>query len=170
MYTQKKNLKLIIILLFTISQALAQTKMSTATDTSPGIDSVFLQFSEAYRTLDSLALGQLYIPNGAIIRHEAGDPPMVIQGRENITQYFSRTFETLRTQRISLTIEFKTLSLIVDGTKANAIGYYKVTRQEQQGQRHSYGKFAILLQKSGGQWYFITDTESRATEDEWKKR
>jgi hypothetical protein len=160
---------LIIISLFTMSQSLAQIKISSALITNPGIDSVFLRFSEAYRTLDELALRKLYIQDGVIIRHEAEDLPMVIQGRENITQYFSRTFETLRAQRISLTIEFKTLSLFVNDTKATGIGYYKVTRQEQQGQRYSYGKFAVLLQKLGGQWHFITDTESKATEDDWKK-
>jgi ketosteroid isomerase-like protein len=167
--TRNKILKLILISLFALSQSLAQTKMRHALDTSLGIDSVFVRFSEAYRNLDALALKQLYIPEGAIIRHEAGNPPVVIQGQENIKQYFSRTFGALRAQRTALTIEFKTLTVIVDSTKATGIGYYKVSLHEQQGLRYSYGKFAVLLHKSGGQWYFITDTESRATEDEWKK-
>lgn len=162
---RRKIFNLIIISLLTVSHSIAQTKISSA----PGIDSVFLRFSEAYRTQNALALRQLYAPAGAIIRHEAGNPPMVIQGHENITQYFSTAFETLRAQRTSITIVFKTLSLIADDTRATVIGYYKITRDEQQSQRDSYGKFAVLLQKSGGQWYFITDTESRATEDEWKK-
>lgn len=120
-----------------------------------GIDAVYAQFSEAYRTLDTGKVSALYTEGAAYL------PPNndILQGREQIRPTFQSFFDWMKKEGRTMTISFQIVQRMVDSKLAYDVGIYTI-RQYKDGKEVSKGggKFVVVaVRGKGGKWLFQVD-------------
>ncbi len=120
-----------------------------------GIDAVYGQFSEAYRTLDVEKVANLYTENAAYL------PPdrEILQGREKIRPTFQEFFDYVKNNGQTMTISFRIFQRKVDKNLAYDVGIYTI-RQYKDGKELGIGqgKFVVVaVKEKDGNWRFQVD-------------
>ena len=120
-----------------------------------GIDAVYAQFSEAYRTLDTGKVSALYTEDASYL------PPNndILQGREAIRPTFQGFFDWIKKEGRTMTISFQIVQRMVDSKLAYDVGIYTI-RQYKDGKEVNKGggKFVVVaVQGKDGKWLFQVD-------------
>ena len=121
-----------------------------------GIDGIYRQFSEAYRTLDVQKVTGLYAENAAYL------PPNdnILQGREQIRPTFKSFFDYIKNEGRTMTISFQIFQRKVDKNLAYDVGIYTI-RQFKDGKQvgtAGQGKFVVVaVKEKDGKWRFQVD-------------
>jgi ketosteroid isomerase-like protein len=167
MIIQKSAYWLMWLLLFPVGLAFGQATSPEASK----IDRLYQRFSESYPKLDSRSLGNCYADNALLINHYQNNLPQILAGKPAILADFLAYFDQLKKEKQKPTIEFVISRRTIAKDRAYDLGYYKFTLSDSTGAgQSSYGKLAIVLAKGkGGEWRFLTDTNSTATEAEYEK-
>jgi uncharacterized protein (TIGR02246 family) len=154
-----KKLFLVITLLFVSFAANAQTgELVLEKDVSAHkeIDAIYKSFSEAYRTLDTEKVANLYAENAAYL------PPDndILQGREAIRPTFKSFFEWIKKEGRTMTISFQIFQRKADPNLAFDVGIYTI-RQFKDGKpigAEGKGKFVVVaVREKDGKWRFQVD-------------
>ena len=120
-----------------------------------GIDSIYKDFSEAYRTLKPELVSSLYTKDAAYL--VPGND--IMTGRENILANFSGFFKSIRESGRSMTISFHINQRMVDKKLGYDVGIYTL-RYYKDGkmQGESKGKFVVVSVKGKDKkWRFQVD-------------
>jgi uncharacterized protein (TIGR02246 family) len=125
------------------------------------IDSLYGEFSAAYRTLDAARVANLYAPDALY-----GSPgaPGFLHGRAPIEADFQRFFAAVRADSAGIAISFRFVERRRSPTLATDVGFYALSTTQGDSARTGAGKFVtILAPDSAGHWRFVLDTYSDAT-------
>ncbi len=154
----KKYLFSAVMILCTSFVSYAQTpELSLDAGVKPhaGIDEIYRDFSDSYRTLNLDKLAGLYTENAAYLVPDEE----VMTGRDNIRGSFRGFFESMKAESRSMAIAFR----IVQRRAGKDLGYdvgiftlrmYKDGKQTSSGQ----GKFVVVTVKDkDGKWRFQVD-------------
>jgi uncharacterized protein (TIGR02246 family) len=118
------------------------------------LDSVYAQFSEAYKTLDVTKVASLYTENASYL------PPNnnILHGREEIRPTFQSFFDWVKKEGRTMTISFQIVQRLVDTRLAYDVGIYTI-RQYKDGKEVSKGngKFVVVAVRDNGKWRFQVD-------------
>lgn len=120
-----------------------------------GIDAVYAQFSEAYRTLDPAKVGNLYSQDASYL------PPdqEILLGRDKIRPTFDSFFEWAKQEGRTMTISFRIVQRKVDKNLGYDVGVYTL-RQFKDGKEvaSGQGKFVVVaIREKSGKWLFQVD-------------
>jgi uncharacterized protein (TIGR02246 family) len=154
-----KKLFLLIALLFVSFAANAQMdELVLEKDVSAHreIDAIYRSFSEAYRTLDTEKVANLYAENAAYL--SPGND--ILQGREAIRPTFKSFFEWIKKEGRTMTISFQIFQRKSDTNLAFDVGIYTI-RQYKDGKQigaDGKGKFVVVAaREKDGKWRFQVD-------------
>jgi uncharacterized protein (TIGR02246 family) len=153
----KKILFILMFLLVSIG-ANAQSEeliLEKGVSAHKGLDAVYAQFSEAYRTLDVEKVANLYTEDAAYL------PPNnnILQGREEIRPTFREFFDYVKSKGQIMTISFHIYQRKVDKNLAYDVGIYTI-RQSKDGKEigTGQGKFIVVaVKEKNGTWRFQVD-------------
>lgn len=148
----------LILMAFCAIGASAQDQsltLDTGVSRHAGIDAVYAQFSEAYRTLDSAKVAALYAPDASYL------PPgqEILLGRDKVRPTFESFFEWAKREGRTMTISFRIVQRKVDKSLAYDVGIYTL-RQFRDGKEvaSGRGKFVVVAIKDrSGKWLFQVD-------------
>jgi uncharacterized protein (TIGR02246 family) len=147
----------LIIAISSLSSFAQNPELTLEKGVSPhkGIDPVYAQFSEAYRTLDTAKVSSLYTENAAYL------PPNsdILVGREQIRPSFQSFFDWIKKEGRTMTISFQIVQRMVDTKLAYDVGIYTI-RQYKDGKEvnKGSGKFVVVaILGKDGKWQFQVD-------------
>ena len=132
-------------------------------------DQVWIPFMETYTSFDAEGYNELHTDNVLRINR---DGQRIKVGDEYKSDQISSAQKNLQ-KGAKRSIEFAFIERIHDGDHGFEVGYYKVTYLSPDGNRYSYGKFHVVLQKLEGQWKILMDADSSLdgsiTEEEFSR-
>jgi len=154
----KKIVFFLAILLFSLSANAQTDELVLEKDVSAHkeIDAIYKSFSEAYRTLDTEKVANLYAESAAYL------PPDddILQGREAIRPTFKSFFEWVKKEGRTMTISFQIFQRKADTNLAFDVGIYTI-RQFKDGKQigtEGKGKFVVVaVREKDGKWRFQVD-------------
>lgn len=120
-----------------------------------GIDAVYRDFSEAYRSLDVEKVVNLYTGTAAYLAPNDD----VVTGRDNIRPGFKNFFDSVRSSGGAMTISFEIVQRRVEGGIGYDVGIFTL-RNFKDGKEtgKGQGKFIVVAVKDGdGKWRFQVD-------------
>lgn len=120
-----------------------------------GMDAVYKQFSEAYRTLNVEKVTNLYTENAAYLV-----PDMDIQqGHAEIRQGFKGFFDWIKQEKQNMTISFQIFQRKVEENMGYDVGIYTIRRYKDGKEvGKGQGKFVVVaLKQTDGTWRFQVD-------------
>jgi ketosteroid isomerase-like protein len=123
-----------------------------------GIDKIYSRFSEAYRTLNSEMVTNLYTDNAFYL-----SPGNDIQrGRATILGNFDGFFRNVKQSGGKMSIAFRILERRVSGDMAYDVGIYSLSSTNAKGETNiGRGKFVVVaLRSENGDWKFQLDSYS----------
>lgn len=138
------------------SGATADLTLDAGVAKHAGIDKIYSRFSEAYRTLNSEMVANLYTDNAFYL-----SPGSDIQrGRGTILGNFDGFFRNVKQSSGKISIAFRILERRVSGDLAYDVGIYSLSSTNAKGETHiSRGKFVVVALKSeNGDWKFQLDS------------
>ena len=153
-----KRLLLSLIILFVSSQVNAQTSeliLEKGVAAHKGIDEVYSQFSESYRTLDAEKVINLYTETAAYLQPNDD----LLQGRDKVRGVFAPYFERVRRDGQTMTISFQIFQRKADKNMAYDVGIYTL-RSFKDGKEIGAGKgkfVVVALKEKDGKWRFQVD-------------
>jgi uncharacterized protein (TIGR02246 family) len=120
-----------------------------------GIDAVYTEFSEAYKTLDTTKVTALYTENASYL------PPNnnILKGRDEIRPTFQSFFDWIKKEGRTMTISFRIVQRMVDEKLGYDVGIYMI-RQYKDGKEVSSGSgkfFVAAVREKDGKWRFQVD-------------
>lgn len=120
-----------------------------------GIDDVYRQFSESYRTLDAEKVVNLYTETAAYL------PPNddLLQGRDKVRGVFAPFFDSVKKDGQTMTISFQIFQRGADANMAYDVGIYTL-RSFKDGKQINTGsgKFVVVaVKEKDGKWRFQVD-------------
>ena len=135
------------------------------------IESIYQSFSAAYATFNAEKMSNCYLDNAVSIAHYEGKKPFILNGKKAILNDCNDFFNAIKSNKQTLTIEFKIIERTINNKKIFDIGYYKLTiLKDNKIIEINYGKIAIILAKNTeNKWKYETDTNSTASELEFNK-
>src|SRR5687767_6881094 len=157
-----RSIALLIAILFSTaiftnaqSTATADLTLDTGVTKHAGIDKIYSRFSEAYRTLNSEMVANLYTANAFYL-----SPGSDIQrGRATILGNFDGFFRNVKQSGGKISIAFRILERRVSGDMAYDVGIYSLSSTNAKGENNvSRGKFVVVaLRSENGDWKFQLD-------------
>lgn len=154
-----KKLFLVIVLLFGSFAVNAQTDelvLEKGVSAHKEIDAIYKSFSEAYRTLDTEKVANLYAENAAYLAPDND----ILQGREAIRPTFRSFFDWIKKEGRTMTISFQILQRKAETNLAFDVGIYTI-RQFKDGKpigTEGKGKFVVVaVREKDGKWRFQVD-------------
>jgi uncharacterized protein (TIGR02246 family) len=154
----RKIVFLLAILLFSLSINVQTSELVLEKDVSAHkeIDAIYKSFSEAYRTLDTEKVTNLYAENAAYLVPDND----ILQGREAIRPTFKSFFEWVKKEGRTMTISFQIFQRKADSNLAYDVGIYTI-RQFKDGKQigtEGKGKFVVVaVREKDGKWRFQVD-------------
>lgn len=148
---------LFIVLVFTFG-CIAQSgdlTLKTGVSSHAGVDDVYRQFSESYRTLNVDMVANLYTDDAAYLVPDDD----VMTGREPIRASFKRFFDSVRQGGRTMTISFEILQRRVEKNIGYDVGIYTL-RTSKDGKEigSGQGKFVVVaVKEKDGKWRFQVD-------------
>ena len=153
-----KKLLLLLVILFVSFQIKAQTAepiLEKGVAAHKGIDDVYRQFSESYRTLDAEKVINLYTETAAYLQPNDD----LLQGRDKVREVFAPFFERVKKDGQTMTISFQIFQRKADKNLAYDVGIYTL-RSFKDGKEIGTGKgkfVVVAVRKKGGAWRFQVD-------------
>ena len=138
------------------SAATADLTLDAGVAKHAGIDKIYSRFSEAYRTLNSEMVANLYNEDALYL-----SPGRDIQrGRRTIFGNFDSFFRIAKQSGGKISIAFRILERRVSGDMAYDVGIYSLSITNSKGETIiSRGKFVVVaLKAENGDWKFQLDT------------
>lgn len=156
----KKTAVIVLLNLILALSVFAQTgeeslKLETGVRMHQGIDEIYRQFSDSYRTLNVEKVTNLYTEHAAYLAPERD----ITQGRAAIRENFRSFFERVKTDGRNMTISFQILQRQVDKNMAYDVGVYTI-RSYKDGKQigTGQGKFVVVaVKEKDGKWRFQVD-------------
>ena len=131
------------------------------------IDAIYKSFSEAYRTLDTEKVANLYSENAAYLAPEND----ILQGREAIRPTFKSFFDYVKNEGRTMTISFQIFQRKIEKNLGYDVGIYTI-RQFKDGKQiggAGQGKFVtVAVKEKDGKWRFQVDGYSNLKSPEKK--
>lgn len=155
----KRPLFTVIFVLLCGSLAAAQAEADLTLDEGvkahSGVDAVYKDFSEGYRTLKPETVADLYTEDAAYL--SPGDD--VTTGRPAILENFTGFFERIRDRGQTMTIRFRILQRKIDKNMGYDVGIYTLNYyKDGESVSESQGKFVgVLVKGKDGKWRFQVD-------------
>jgi len=153
----KKLLPLLIVLFVSlnINAQTSELVLEKSVAAHKGIDAIYRQFSESYRTLDAEKVINLYTETAAYL------PPNddLLQGRDKVRAVFTPFFDTVKKDGQTMTISFQIFQRKVDKNLAYDVGIYTL-RSYKNGKEigSGNGKFVVIaVKEKDGVWRFQVD-------------
>lgn len=153
-----KLILLLALFLFSSISITAQTSdLSLDAGVKPhsGIDAIYRDFSEAYRTLNFDQVGGLYTESAAYLVPDQD----VMTGRDGIKGTFRDFFQAMKSEGKTLAISFRIVQRQVEKNLGYDVGIYTL-RVLKDGKELSsgQGKFVVVAVKDkDGKWRFQVD-------------
>jgi ketosteroid isomerase-like protein len=121
----------------------------------PKLDSVYLEFADAYRDLNLDAISDIYADDAFYLAPDRG----ILRGSPAITETFQEMFDAAREEGIDLKIRFHIVSRQVSGRMAVDVGTFVVDRSKDDAiQKTSTGKFIVVARRGyDDRWRFRVD-------------
>ena len=154
----KKYLLLSLLFLFTFpvySQETPELVLENGVAAHKEIDSIYKNFSEAYKTLDVEKVTNLYTENAAYLPPEND----ILQGRDQIRPTFKSFFDWIKKEGRTMTIAFQIVQRKANKNLAYDVGIYTI-RQFKDGKPvgTGQGKFVVVaVKEKDGKWRFQVD-------------
>ncbi len=153
----KKLLPLLIVLFVSlhVQAQNADLVLEKGVEAHRGIDEVYRQFSESYRTLDAEKVTNLYTENAAYLQPNDD----LLQGRDKVREVFAPFFERVKKDGQTMTISFQIFQRKTDKNLAYDVGIYTL-RSFKDGKEIGIGrgKFVVVaVKEKGGVWRFQVD-------------
>lgn len=136
---------------------------SRTSEASAQLDALYSRFAEAYATLDSEKVAELYADDARYLIGQ--DRQGILRGRPDIVATFSHLFEWARTESATLGIEFAIDRRVVGESLSYDVGSYrlKIHKQGADEPEIATGKFATVFEfDSDHGWRFVVDSWSDA--------
>lgn len=120
-----------------------------------GIDEIYRKFSKAYDDLDPAGVADLYTESAAYLSPGSD----VRFGRDAVLDSFTRSFDSVRTRKLTWRITFRILQREVGEDLGYDVGIYSLTTTPEEGaSRTDRGKFVVVTRKGkDGIWRFQVD-------------
>lgn len=153
-----KKLLLVSVLLFVSLSATAQTNeliLEKGVLAHKGIDDIYRQFSESYRSLNSEIVTNLYTESAAYLVPDDD----IMQGREKIRASFQGFFDSVRKDGRTMTISFQIFQRKANKNMAYDVGIYTL-RSFKDGKKigMGQGKFVVVaVKEKDDKWRFQVD-------------
>ena len=133
---------------------------------SPDLDSVYMQFAEAYRTLNPQLVTDLYHDNSLYLSQGGA----INEGLDAVNNNFTSFFNWVKEEGRSMEIEFLIISRDIEKNMASDVGYYLLTYSQDGEKKENCGKFSTVLKPDAdGQWKFLVDSYNDAPVEVFKK-
>lgn len=120
-----------------------------------GIDAVYAEFSESYKSLDTTKVTGLYTENASYLPPDSN----ILTGREAIRPSFQSFFDWIKKESRTMTISFRIVQRMVDEKLAYDVGIFTI-RQYKDGKEVSSGSgkfFVAAIREKDGKWRFQVD-------------
>lgn len=153
-----KKLLLLSLLLLVSFSANAQTSelvLEKGVLAHKGIDDIYRQFSESYRSLNPEIVTNLYTESAAYLVPDDD----IMQGREKIRASFQGFFDSVKKDGRTMTISFQIFQRKADKLMAYDVGIYTL-RSFKDGKEigMGQGKFVVVaVKEKDGKWRFQVD-------------
>jgi len=153
-----KKLLLLLIVLFVSIHARAQNSelvLEKGVEAHKGMDAIYRQFSESYRTLDAVKVVNLYTETAAYLQPNDD----LLQGRDKVRGIFAPFFEMVKKDGQTMTISFQIFQRQADTNLAYDVGIYTL-RSYKDGKEINIGrgKFVVVaVKEKDGVWRFQVD-------------
>ncbi len=119
-----------------------------------GIDAVYKDFSEGYRTLKPEMVANLYTEDAAYLSPNGP----VTNGRAAILENFTGFFDNVRNSGRNMTISFQILQRQVEKNLGYDVGIYTLNYyKDGKSLSEHKGKFVVVAVKENGKWLFQVD-------------
>lgn len=119
------------------------------------IDSIYAQFTAAYKTLDTAKVSSLYTQTAAYLPPDSD----ILHGRDAIAPTFQSFFDWIKREGKTMTISFQIVQRKVDTSLGYDVGIYTI-RQYKDGKEvnKGSGKFVVVaVRENDGKWRFQVD-------------
>jgi len=145
----------LLIFSFAVSAQDADLNLDTGVKKHKGIDEIYKDFSEAYRTLKPDMVANLYTDDAAYL--VPGNEVTI--GRDKVLENFTNFFNSMKTGGQNMTISFRIIQRQVGKKLAYDVGVYTLRYyKEGKMQGESKGKFVVVASKgSDKKWRFQVD-------------
>ena len=153
-----KKLLLLLIVLFVSFDARAQNSefvLEKGVAAHKGIDAIYSQFSESYRTLNAEKVVNLYTETAAYLQPNDD----LLQGRDKVRAIFAPFFETVKKDGQTMSISFQIFQRKTDADLAYDVGIYTL-RSYKDGKEINMGrgKFVVVaVKEKDSVWRFQVD-------------
>ncbi len=129
--------------------------LKTGVSSHAGVDDVYRQFSESYRTLNVDTVANLYTENAAYLVPDDD----VMTGREPIRASFNRFFDSVKEGGRTMTISFEIVQRRVEKNIGYDVGIYTLrTFKDGKEIGSGQGKFVVVaVKEKDGKWRFQVD-------------
>ena len=152
----KKLLPLLVVLFvsFHINAQTSELFLEKGVTAHKGIDEIYRQFSESYRTLDAERVVNLYTENAAYLQPNDD----LLQGRDKVRGVFTPFFDSVRKNGQTMTISFQIFQRKADKNIAYDVGIYTL-RSYKNGKEigTGNGKFVVVAVRQDSKWRFQVD-------------
>ena len=153
----KKLLPLLIVLFvsFHVQAQTSELVLEKGVEAHRGIDEIYRQFSDAYRTLDAEKVINLYTETAAYLQPNDD----LLQGRDKVRGIFAPFFERVKNDGQTMTISFQIFQRKADKNLAYDVGIYTL-KSFKDGKEigTGRGKFVVVaVKEKGGAWRFQVD-------------
>ena len=130
-------------------------KLENGVAAHKGIDEIYRQFSESYKTLDVEKVTNLYTATAAYLAPD----DEITEGREKIRPNFKSFFDSVRNDGRTMTISFQIIQRKVEKNIGYDVGIYTI-RTFKDGKQigTGQGKFVVVaVREKDGKWRFQVD-------------
>jgi len=153
----KKLLPFLIVLFvsFHINAQTSELILEKGVTAHTGIDDVYRQFSESYRTLDAEKVINLYTETAAYLQPNDD----LLQGRDKVRGVFAPYFESVKKNGQTMTISFQIFQRKAEKNLAYDVGIYTL-RSYKDGKEVNAGKgkfVVVAVKEKDGKWRFQVD-------------
>lgn len=139
----------------TVNNSTNDLVLESGVEAHKGVDEIYRQFSESYRTLNAEQVINLYTESVAYL------PPgnEILLGREKVRGQFAPFFDSVKKDGRTMTISFQIFQRKVDKNMGYDVGIYTL-RSYKDGKELGTGKgkfFVVALRDKDGKWRFQVD-------------